>query len=52
MPPCYIGAAIKYAHTEAKALDFLGKVLDKGTPCVRLDKKTRNLITIIDINEI
>ena len=52
MPSEYIGNVIKYAHTEKIALDFIGSVLDKRNPDVRIDKKTRNLIKILSIEAI
>ena len=52
MPSTYEGNVIKTAHTEKLALDFLGSVLDKRKPSIRIDKKTRNIITILSIETI
>jgi hypothetical protein len=52
MPSTYEGNVIKHAHTEKLALDFLGSVLDKREPSIRIDKKTRNIITILSIETI
>jgi hypothetical protein len=44
-------SAIKYAHSEADALAFIGTVLDKRNPNIRKDKR-RNLLTILSIETI
>ena len=46
MSPDFVGTAIKHAHTEKEALAFLGSILDKRKPDVRIDKR-RSLLTII-----